>query len=310
MPSPNPRAQGRAILERVRAGVAPGPLTRFAPAPTGWLHLGHLVNAVWVWGIARALDGRVLLRVEDHDRTRCRPEFEAGLLEDLEWLGLEPDAGVDPVLRHSDPGAAYEAELRGLEARGLAYGCRCSRKDIAAAAGDAPDVETPYPGTCRMLGLPVAAGFGARVPMDAGVEAFEDLRLGPHAQEPARQCGDLLARDRLGNWTYQFCVVVDDRDQGVDLVIRGEDLLGSTGRQLRLARMLGRDVPPRFLHHPLIQRPDGSKLSKANRDTGLRDLRAAGHLPEALLGEAAARSGLLDHSRPLRAEDLAGLFAG
>ncbi len=310
MPTPNPRAQGRAILERVRAGVAPGPLTRFAPAPTGWLHLGHLVNAVWVWGIARALDGRVLLRVEDHDRTRCRPEFEAGLLEDLEWLGLEPDAGMDPVLRQSDRGAAYEAELRGLEAHGLAYGCRCSRKDIAAAAGDAPDVETPYPGTCRGLGLPVAAGFGARVPMDAGVEAFEDLRLGPHAQEPARQCGDLLARDRLGNWTYQFCVVVDDRDQGVDLVIRGEDLLGSTGRQLRLARMLGRDVPPRFLHHPLIQRPDGSKLSKANRDTGLRDLRAAGHLPEALLGEAAARSGLLDHSRPLRAEDLAGLFAG
>src|SRR5690606_35193200 len=255
MPTPNPRAQGRAILERVRAGVAPGPLTRFAPAPTGWLHLGHLVNAVWVWGVARALDGRVLLRVEDHDRTRCRPEFEAGLLEDLAWLGLEPDAGIDPVLRQSDRGAAYEAELRGLEARGLAYGCRCSRKDIAAAAGDAPDVETPYPGTCRGLGLPVAAGIGARVPMDAGVESFEDLRLGPQAQEPARQCGDLLARDRLGNWTYQFCVVVDDRDQGVDLVIRGEDLLGSTGRQLRLARMLGRDVPPRFLHHPLVHRP-------------------------------------------------------
>ena len=310
MPTPNPRAQGREILERVRAGVVPGALTRFAPAPTGWLHLGHLVNAVWVWGIARSLGGRVLLRVEDHDRTRCRPEFEAGLIEDLDWLGLEPDAGVDPVLRQSERGAAYEAELRGLEARGLAYGCRCSRKAIAAAAGDAPDVETPYPGTCRALCLPVAAGLGVRVPMDPGVEAFEDLRLGPQAQEPARQCGDLLVRDRLGHWTYQFCVVVDDRDQGVDLVIRGEDLLDSTGRQLRLARMLGRDVPPRFLHHPLIHRPDGSKLSKANRDTGLRDLRAAGHSPDSLLGEAAALSGLLDRPRPIRAADLPALFAG
>lgn len=310
MPTPNPRAQGRELLDRVRAGAGPGPLTRFAPAPTGWLHLGHLVNAVWVWGIARALGGRVLLRVEDHDRTRCRPEFAAGLIEDLDWLGLEPDAGMDPVLRQSERGTAYEAELRGLEARGLAYGCRCSRKEIAAAAGDAPDVETPYPGTCRALGLPATAGLGVRVPMDAGVETFEDLRLGPQAQEPARQCGDLLARDRLGNWTYQFCVVVDDRDQGVDLVIRGEDLLGSTGRQLRLARMLGRDVPPCYLHHPLVHRPDGSKLSKANRDTGLRDLRAAGHSPESLLGEAAALSGLLERPRPLRAEDLAGLFAG
>lgn len=308
MPRPNARAQGRAILERVRAGVAPGPLTRFAPAPTGWLHLGHLVNAVWVWGIARALGGRVLLRVEDHDRTRCRPEFEAGLIEDLAWLGLEPDAGMEPVLRQSDRGAAYEAGLRNLVARGVAYGCRCSRKDVVAAAGDAPDVETPYPGTCRALGLPLDPGLGVRIQLEPGVEVFEDLRLGRQSQDPARQCGDLLARDRLANWTYQYCVVVDDRDQGVDLVIRGEDLLGSTGRQLRLARLIGRPAPPRYLHHPLVLRPDGSKLSKANRDTGLRDLRAAGHSPEALLGEAAARSGLLDGARRLRASDLASLF--
>ena len=308
MPRPNARAQGRAILERVRASVAPGPLTRFAPAPTGWLHLGHLVNAVWVWGIARALGGRVLLRVEDHDRTRCRPEYEAGIIEDLAWLGLVPDTGIDPVLRQSDRGAVYEAELRKLRSRGLAYGCRCSRKDIASAAGDAPDVETPYPGTCRALGLPLDPGLGVRIPLEPGVEVFEDLRLGRQAQDPARQCGDLLARDRLGHWTYQFCVVVDDRDQGVDLVVRGEDLLGSTGRQLRLARLIGRPAPPRFLHHPLILRRDGSKLSKANRDTGLRDLRAAGHSPEALLGEAAARSGLLDGARRLRASDLASLF--
>ncbi len=310
MPTPDPRTQGRELLDRVRARVAPGALTRFAPAPTGRLHLGHLVNAVWVWGIARALGARVLLRVEDHDRSRCRPEYEAGLIEDLEWLGLEPDAGMDPLCRQSERGPAYEAELRRLHGRGLAYGCRCSRRDIAAAAGDAPDPGIPYPGTCRWLGLPLDPGLGVRIPMDPGAEAFEDLRLGPRVQEPASQCGDVLARDRLGNWTYQFCVVVDDRDQGVDLVIRGEDLLGSTGRQLRLARLIGRPAPPRFLHHPLILRPDGSKLSKANRDTGLRDLRAAGHAPESLLGEAAVLSGLLGRPRPLRAVDLPSLFAG
>ncbi|HSE27927.1 MAG TPA: glutamate--tRNA ligase family protein [Gemmatimonadales bacterium] len=310
MPTPSPRAQGRELFERVRARSAPGVLTRFAPAPTGWLHLGHLVNAVWVWGLARALGGRVLLRVEDHDRTRCRPEYQAGLVEDLEWLGLEPDGGLTPLLRQSDRGAVYEAELRGLEARGLAYGCRCSRKDIATAAGDAPDLETPYPGTCRALGVPLDPGLGARVPLEPGAEMFDDLRLGPRMQEPARQCGDLLARDRLGNWTYQFCVVVDDRDQDVELVIRGEDLLESTGRQIRLARLLGRPRPPHFLHHPLIRRPDGSKLSKANRDTGLRDLRAAGQSAASLLGEAAARAGLLDRPRALRAADLPSLFTG
>lgn len=308
---PNPRPQGQELLRRVRSLVAGPPRTRFAPAPTGWLHLGHLVNAVWVWGIARALAGRVLLRIEDHDRARCRPEYEAGILEDLDWLGLEPDASRDPVLRQSDRGPAYEAELRALHARGEAYGCRCSRKDIAAAVGrDAPDIETPYPGTCRALGLAPGPGLGARVRIPPGAEAFEDARLGPQAQEPARQCGDLLVRDRLGQWTYQFCVVVDDRDQGVDLVIRGEDLLESTGRQVWLARLLGRPVPPVFLHHPLIRRPDGSKLSKANRDTGLRDLRTAGHAPGALLGEAAALSGLLDRPRPLRPADLAELFTG
>src|SRR5690606_15409291 len=138
--------------------VAGPPRTRFAPAPTGWLHMGHLVNAIWVWGIARALGGRVLLRIEDHDRSRCRPEYEAGVLEDLDWLGLEPDAGLDPVLRQSDRGPAYKAELRALHSRGEAYGCRCSRKDIAAAVGDAPDIESPYPGTCRALGLAPGPG--------------------------------------------------------------------------------------------------------------------------------------------------------
>lgn len=307
MPPSRFPAQGRGLLPRIRAVLPHPPVTRFAPAPTGWLHLGHLVNAIWVWGIARALGGRVVLRVEDHDRSRCRAKFEAGLLEDLDWLGLVPDL-LAP--RQSERGDAYRAGLDRLGGLDLAYGCRCSRREIAALAGDLPGVETPYPGSCRALGLPPGAGDGARIRLEPGAERFDDLRLGPQAQDPALQCGDLLARDRAGQWTYQYCVVVDDRDQGVDLVVRGEDLLSSTGRQLRLARLLGRPAPALHLHHPLLHRPDGGKLSKANHDTGLRDLRAAGHAPEALLGEAAARSGLLDRPRSLRVADLPSLFAG
>lgn len=123
---------------------------------------------------------------------------------------------------------------------------------------------------------------------------FEDLRLGAIEQTPADQCGDVLMRDRLSQWTYQFAVVVDDLDQGVDLVIRGEDLLASTGRQIQMARLLGREIPARFVHHPLIKREDGAKLSKSNRDTGIRDLRASGLSADQVLGRASAALGLGD----------------
>ena len=135
-----------------------------------------------------------------------------------------------------------------------------------------------------------------------------DGRLGEQVQDPSSQCGDLLLRDRLGNWTYQFAVAVDDFRQDIDLVIRGEDLLGSTGRQLRLARMLGRHEPPVFLHHPLIRKESGAKLSKAAGDTGVRELRAAGMTPSEVLGRAAWSIGLLQELRDVEVGDLAALF--
>ncbi len=133
---------------------------------------------------------------------------------------------------------------------------------------------------------------------------------GPQAQDPSLQCGDLLARDRDGNWTYQFAVVVDDIDQHVDVVIRGDDLLPSTGRQIRLARLLGRAEPPAFLHHGLVRHAGGAKLSKSDGATGLRDLRAAGWSPERVLGEAAWLGGLRAESRPLAAAELGAVFRG
>lgn len=302
-------------LDRLRHRLPAAPLTRFAPSPTGHLHLGHAVNAVFVWGIARALGGRVLLRLEDHDRGRCRAAYEVALLEDLEWLGLEPDAGAPrefragpSAFRQSDCGAVYEAELARVAAGHPVYACACSRRTLTREALAAGDSEVPYPGRCRERGLVPGPGRGIRVVLERGEERFEDALLGEQRQEPAAQCGDLLLRDRLGQWTYQFAVTVDDRRHGVDLVVRGADLLASTGRQIRLARLLGRVEPPVFLHHPLLLKPSGEKLSKASRDTALRELRAAGLSPGEVLGEACFRAGLLPRARPLTAGELATVF--
>ncbi len=180
----------------------------------------------------------------------------------------------DVPIRQSARGDIYRQALEALRARGLVYACACSRSDIQSDR---------YPGTCRDRGLADAPGLGLRVRLDPGVERFVDLRHGPQEQRPSEQCGDLLVRDRDGNWTYQFCAAVDDYLQGVTLVIRGDDLLPSTGRQIQLARLLGRAEPPQFMHHPLIMKSATQKLSKSDGDTGIRDLRAAGWTPEDVL---------------------------
>lgn len=302
-------------LPSLAARLPRHPLIRFAPSPTGYLHLGHVANAICVWGIARALDGRVLLRLEDHDRGRCRDEYERALLDDLEWLGLAPDQGLigefrsgPSAFRQSDNDESYRAFLDCLTATGYTFVCDCSRKDLAAEGGDVPHLETPYAGRCRPRGLAPGPGRGIRARMAPGVERFNDPWLGEQSQDPAAQCGDLLLRDRLGNWTYQFAVVVDDLRHGVDLVVRGMDLLGSTGRQIRLARMLGRPSPPVYAHHPLIRKASGEKLSKAAGDTGVRELRAAGASPAAVLGTAARLIGLQGRDRPVAANDLSMFF--
>jgi glutamyl-tRNA synthetase/glutamyl-Q tRNA(Asp) synthetase len=143
-----------------------------------------------------------------------------------------------------------------------------------------------YPGTCARRRLDDAPGRSLRVRLAPAVERFADLRLGSQEQRPSEQCGDLVVRDREGNWTYQFAAAVDDWRQGVTLVVRGEDLLSSTGRQIQLARLIGRREPPAFLHHPLVMKAAGVKLSKAARDTGVRELRARGWSAEAVIAEA------------------------
>jgi glutamyl-tRNA synthetase/glutamyl-Q tRNA(Asp) synthetase len=294
-------------------------VSRFAPAPTGYLHLGHVVNALHVWGITRALGGRVLLRIEDHDRQRSREEFERAILDDLDWLGFAPDdpstaefrAGVCSG-RQRDRQHVYQVALARLGDR--VYACDCTRRAVRAAmeAARGPieeDAELWYPGRCASRGLVWRPGCGLRVRLDATIERFVDLRHGLQEQRPFEQCGDLLLKDRDDNWSYQFAVVADDLAQGVNLVIRGDDLLASTGRQILLARMLGRDEPPHFLHHGLIMKTTTQKLSKADRDTSVRDLRAAGATPEELFGQALYAAELAERDVPISRGDAEAVIA-
>jgi glutamyl/glutaminyl-tRNA synthetase len=263
-------------------------LTRFAPAPTGYLHLGHVANAVWTWGLAADAGARVLLRIEDHDRQRCRTVFDAALLEDLDWLGFRADLG--PV-RQTDPDAlaAYDDALTRLRGDGRVYGCECSRATFGAWAVErGRSWSGPgCPGGCRERGL---AGPVLRVALGGGGEAWMDRLVGPCRNDVAPG-GDLPMRDRHGNWTYGFSVVVDDLRHGVDLVVRGRDLLEATAAQIRLGRLLGRETPPSFAHHPLVRGPDGRKLSKAAGDTAVRELRAAGRSAGEVITMAASATG-------------------
>ena len=293
------------------------PTTRFAPAPTGHLHLGHLANAAYVWGVARSSGGTVILRIEDHDRQRSRAAFERDLLDDLDALGLRPDRpSTDEIrsgpssYRQSDRGPGYAAALARLRERGLIYPCDCARSTFAAWADEHGTAfgGQGCPGGCRERDLDDDGAIPLRIHLGGGEERWVDLLLGPMSDSPTR-AGDPLARDRHGNWTYGFCVVVDDLEQGIDLVVRGRDLLDATAGQLRLARLLGREAAPMFLHHPLIRKPSGSKLSKADADTSVRSLLAGGRTPAELFGEAAAAVGLLDAPRPVPVDALSALFA-
>lgn len=249
---------------------------------------------LYVWGVARAYGARVLLRIEDHDRSRSRPEYEESIVGDMAWLGFEAAnrAESPSSYRQSDSDAAYRSALEGLAKACRVYTCDCTRKQIAQRVEPNADGERPYDGRCRGRGLPLIAGSGVRVEIGEGAEEFVDELLGPQEQQPSNQSGDLLLRDRDGQWTYQFAVVVDDLRQGVDLIVRGEDLLASTGRQIRLGRMLGRETPARFVHHPLIFGADGRKLSNKTAAAPIGELRGRGAAPQQVLNEAAAAVGL------------------
>jgi glutamyl/glutaminyl-tRNA synthetase len=285
--------------------------TRFAPAPTGLLHLGHVANAIYVWGLAAQERGTVLLRIEDHDRQRSSPSFEQQLLDDLDWLGFSPDRYPASAYRaghcdgrQSDRETIYRAAADALVERGLVYGCTCARRPRSAESVGSP---AAYPGTCRERGLAPTDDVTWRVRLAEAGESFSDALEGPQSQSPAREFGDPAIRDRHGNWSYQFAVVVDDRQQEIDTVIRGRDLLPSTGLQIQLGRLIGRAAPARFAHHPLIMKSATRKLSKSDGDTGIASLRASGLTAPRVIALAAQRIGLAAPEE-LDARDVGQLF--
>ena len=293
--------------DRRPAGSGPGGWTRFAPAPTGYLHLGHVANAIWVWGLAARTGSRVLLRIEDHDQERSRPAFDAAILEDLAWLGFIADAGPVRQRESSEP---YEAALELLRMHRLVYACDCTRSTFSAWAARTGKVwrGPGCPGGCRDREVPDDGEATLRVVLGTGLETWNDRLLGRQSGDPSGH-GDPPVRDRHGNWTYGFAVVVDDLRQSISLVVRGEDLADATPAQVRLGRLLGRAEPPAFAHHPLIRKPTGgAKLSKADGDTGVRDLRAAGQSAAAVIGAAAAAVGLIDRPRPVAAGEAGDLL--
>lgn len=233
---------------------------RFAPSPTGPLHAGSLVAALASWLDARAHAGRWLVRIEDVDAPRCPPGLDALILSQLAACQLLPDEG--PVWQ-SRRGALYEAALDRLVAAGHAYPCACSRSEIALAQPARRHGELIYPGTCRhgQHGRPARAW---RLRTDqAGPVDWTDRRLGPQQQDVEQAVGDFVLRRADGLWAYQLAVVVDDADQGITDVVRGEDLADNTPRQLLLQRALGLPTP-RYLHTPLVLGANGEKLSKQN----------------------------------------------
>jgi glutamyl-Q tRNA(Asp) synthetase len=245
-----------------------GAVGRFAPSPTGPLHAGSLVAALASWLDARAHGGRWLVRIEDVDPPRCAPGADQVILQQLARCGLLPD---EPPLWQSRRHATYANALKTLVDGGLAYPCGCTRREIEGAlaaqgAGRARHEELVYPGTCRSgLHGKAARAWRLRLPSDeqGGVVDWTDRRLGLQHQDVTHEVGDFVLRRADGLWAYQLAVVVDDAEQGVTHVVRGEDLADNTARQIVLQRALGLPTPS-YLHTPLVLAADGHKLSKQN----------------------------------------------
>ena len=282
---------------------------RFAPSPSGRMHLGNIFAALLAWVSARAAGGEFVLRIEDLDPERSHAEYADAIRDDLRWLGLQWDREM-PLQSTRTP--VYAEFFVRLRAMGLLYPCFCSRSELhAASAPHASDGSLLYAGTCRGLtdaqiraqNRPPA--WRIRVPEEC--VACRDGVYGEVSQNLQRECGDFILRRSDGVYAYQLAVVCDDALGGITQVVRGRDLLSSTPRQIWLCRMLGFE-PPEYYHVPLLIAPDGRRLSKRERDMDLSRLRER-FRPEALIGRLAFLSGLAPFQEPISAAELAQEFS-
>lgn len=282
---------------------------RFAPTPSGRMHLGNVFAALVAWLSVRSQGGEFVLRMEDLDTLRTSGEYARLLRSDLRWLGLDWDRETPPQSQRSP---VYEEYFERLRAMGLLYPCFCTRSQLHSVnAPHLSDGTYVYPGTCRGLSVQQQAAFGRspawRIRVPDRVYELTDLVQGPYSQNLARGCGDFILRRGGGVFVYQLAVTVDDGEAGVTQVVRGVDLLGSAPRQMYLQELFG--LPhPEYAHVPMLLAADGRRLSKRDGDLDLGALRSR-MSPEQLLGGLAHAAGLIDRREALSARELAAEFS-
>ena len=281
---------------------------RFAPSPSGRMHLGNVFSALMAWCSVRRQNGKMLLRIEDLDPDRCRTSYADQIKRDLLWLGLDWDTEAPPQSTRTKVYAAYFARL---QKQGMIYPCYCTRDQLhSASAPHTSDGQPIYPGTCRRLTdeqrkeqWKVPAW---RVTVPDRTVCFTDGIFGLQTEDLAKECGDFILRRSDGVYAYQLAVVIDDGEAGVTEVVRGSDLLGSTARQIWLTEQFGFAVPS-FCHIPLLVAPDGRRLSKRDRDLDLGVLRER-FSAEELIGQLAFAAGLTETDGAISARELAVHF--
>ncbi|MCQ2228017.1 MAG: tRNA glutamyl-Q(34) synthetase GluQRS [Bacteroidales bacterium] len=283
---------------------------RFAPSPSGRMHLGNVYAAVMSYVAAKSVGGEWIVRIEDLDRQRCKSEFCDMLLEDLEWLGLHSDG---EIVYQSQRDEIYENALRQLEAKNLTYSCFCTRADImAASAPHESDGAVVYGGKCRHLTMAERAALGTvrkpstRLIVPDEIVVFRDMNYGEQRCNLLTDCGDFIIRRGDGNFAYQLAVSVDDAMQGITQIVRGRDLLSSTHQQIYLRRLLGYEVPD-FLHLPLLVAADGRRLAKRDMTADMSHLRER-FSPEELIGKVMHICHQTECAEPMSACDAAKLF--
>ena len=281
---------------------------RFAPTPSGRMHLGNVFSALMAWVSVRAQGGEMVLRMEDLDTQRTSPEYAETLRRDLAWLGLDYDRETPPQSQRS---RAYDRYFSLLEEQGLLYPCYCTRSQLHSVnAPHLSDGTYVYPGTCRSL-TPAQRSAIHRAPawrvvVPDKLWQVEDLVQGHYELNLAQACGDMVVRRADGVYVYQLAVTVDDGEAGVTEVVRGMDLLSSAPRQMYLQDLFG--FPhPRYAHVPMLLAPDGRRLSKRDRDLDLGELQKRCR-PEEIIGRLAFAAGLIDQDVPLSARELAAAF--
>lgn len=268
-------------------------ITRFAPSMTGYLHLGHIYHLLYLNAIARYLNLIIKLRIEDHDKQRSKSDYEEALFYNLNSLGISWNG--DPLYQSSSL-SYYDKCLKSLEEKNLVYGCNCSRSKILSTQ-EKKHKEILYNGACRNKGLPLN-GNAVRIRVSNHHIKFKDSLMGEFVQNPKLQCGDFTLRDRNGNYTYQFACVCDDIRQNVTHIIRGSDILESTGRQIYLYNQL-EDNPPLYFHHSLKKDDNGIKLSKRNKSMSINKMLNNGVLPENIFAMSLDISGSLSFNNAI-----------